>query len=213
MTEYLSILSNLLYYTNSKTENNIILEPMSCILRLTLLNYKESGTKISIHDNSIKYDIPSNLQGIFRNINGDSREHLHNIYNPLIKCIEWYPIEDKRFLYFYKKCIDGINKLHETYEKESIIHHTLLHYCSILKDTISNKKLEISELVESPILNELKTYWENDEIEIIYRTLLYIDLTEDKLEKEIYLKNIDDILTIKEQRVKDYILKSCTSYN
>jgi hypothetical protein len=213
MAEYLSILTNLISYSASNPENNIILEPLSCVIRIILLNYKESGTKISIQDNSITYDSPSNLQGILRNINGDTREHLHNIYNPLIKCIEWYPVSDEKNLYFYKRCIDGVNKLHETYDKESIIHHTLLHYRRILEDTISGKEIEKIDLEESPFLNELKKYWKNEEIEIMYRTLLYIEQTKDEREREIYFKNIDDIIKIKEEKVKDYIVKSSTTYN
>ena len=213
MAEYLSILTNLISYSASNTENNIILEPLSCVIRIILLNYKESGTKISIQDNSITYDSPSNFQGVLRNINGDTREHLHNIYNPLIKCIEWYPVSDEKHLYFYKRCIDGVNKLHETYDKESIIHHTLLHYRRILEDTISGKEIEKIDVEESPFLNELKKYWNNEEIEIMYRMLLYIEQTKDERERETYFKNIDDIIKIKEEKVKDYIVKSSTTYN
>ena len=34
-------------YTGDK-QNNVLLEPLTCILRIILLKYKETGTKISI---------------------------------------------------------------------------------------------------------------------------------------------------------------------
>mgnify|MGYP006094025353 FL=1 len=44
-------------YTGDK-QNNVLLEPLTCILRIILLKYKETGTKISIHNNSINYNEP-----------------------------------------------------------------------------------------------------------------------------------------------------------
>ena len=62
-------------------ENDILLEPLSCIFRMILLNYKEEGTKISILNHSIQYNESNFYQGIMRTINGDTREDLHNLYN------------------------------------------------------------------------------------------------------------------------------------
>ena len=42
---------NLLSSYNSEKKRNIILEPMSSIMRMILLNYKVEGTKISIYNN------------------------------------------------------------------------------------------------------------------------------------------------------------------
>ena len=52
-------------YTGDK-QNNVLLEPLTCILRIILLKYKETGTKISIHNNSINYNEPNYYQGFVR---------------------------------------------------------------------------------------------------------------------------------------------------
>ena len=75
------------HYTTSENKN-IILEPISCIFRMILLKYKLKGTKISIYNNSINYNEPNYLQGIIRSYNGDTREDLHNLYNPFLKSFE-----------------------------------------------------------------------------------------------------------------------------
>jgi len=66
-------------------ENNILLEPLSCIFRMSLLNYKDDGMKISIFNNSIQYHEKTFYQGLLRSYNGDTREDLHNLYNPFLK--------------------------------------------------------------------------------------------------------------------------------
>ena len=38
-----------------KNKNYYIIEPLTCIIRLGILSYKEKGTKISISNNKISY--------------------------------------------------------------------------------------------------------------------------------------------------------------
>ena len=208
MDNLLNIL-NLRGYFNSEN-NNIILEPLSCIIRLIILKHKVKGTKISIYNNSIKYDYPDQYQGVIRNVKGNSREQLHNIYNPLEKSFEWYSKDDKRYNLFYKECILGLNVLSNTYNKDTIVYHTLQHYITNIQNNQDGKKKEKSK--HSPLLDKLKDFWKEDEINIIYTTLKFLDTCVDD-EKEIYLEIIDTILRFKEQKIKDYIIKSSTSYN
>ena len=103
-------------------KRNIILEPMcDLIMRMILLNYKIEGTKISIYNNSISYNEPNYYQGIIRNYNGDTREDLHNLYNPFMKAFEWWHDEEERNIYFYTLCKNGLNKLINIYDKDSVI--------------------------------------------------------------------------------------------
>ena len=204
---------------------NIILEPISCIFRLILLIYMEEGTKISISNNSIQYNNPGLTQGLLRNMNGDGRDDLHNLYNPLLKSLEWYPPnnidqENKRYTYFYQKCIQGIDILLKSYEKETIIHHTLQLYKKMLIDTLNAKDFEKIECKESPLLNNMKDFWMEEELEIIYKILLIINKYQDKEDKEdnkenikVYLTIINNIITMKEKKVSNYIMKSSTTYN
>ena len=50
-------------YSLLDKEKNMLLEPLSCIFRMVLLNYKGEGVKISIVNNSIQYNEPSYYQG------------------------------------------------------------------------------------------------------------------------------------------------------
>jgi len=119
------------YYQNKNTQKNLILEPLCCILKLILLQFKEKGTKISVSDNSITFNEPSYGQGIVRSLYGDCREDLHNIYHPLLKAVEWYPIRE--FIIYYEECKKGLQLLLEVYDDNTTIHHTISNYISIIE--------------------------------------------------------------------------------
>ena len=202
-------------YLFSEKENNILLEPLSCIFRMILLNYKEEGTKISILNHSIQYNEYNLYQGLIRSINGDTREDLHNLYNPFLKSFEWYSVDQEYFQYFYQKCYDGISKLLGSYKKGSTIHHTLKHYCTIFNNILEKNPIteKIEDEKESPLLDEFKTFWKERELKIIYEIFNYLDDCSDQKEKQTYFIIIDTIITMKEQKVSDYIKQSSTSYH
>ena len=80
-------------------------------------------------------------------------------------------------------------------------------------DILSDKQIEYDkELLESPLLDEFKKIWEIEEVEIIFKTLKYIDKVDDE-NKQVYLKIIDDIISLKEKNVNEFINKYSTSYN
>ena len=55
------------------------------------------------------------LQGITRSLGGDSRQDLHNICHPLMKCLEWYPKENPLYSKFYDECLLGLIDLKHSY--------------------------------------------------------------------------------------------------
>ena len=75
------------HFNKQQNQKNLILEPISCIMKLILLQHKEEGTKISVNNNAILFNEPSLGQGFLRSIYGDCREDLHNLYNPFFKIL------------------------------------------------------------------------------------------------------------------------------
>jgi len=68
------------------------------------------------------------------------------------------------------------------------------------------------DIKESPLLDDFKILWKEEELEIIYKTFLLLEKSHDE-DKKVYLQTIDDIVSMKEKRVKEYIDKFSTSYN
>lgn len=203
-------------YTNLKIAENYlhnspkdsILEPMCVIIRLILLNYKEIGTKLSVSNNSITYNTPSVLQGVGRTIMGDSREDLHNLYEPIDKFTQWYKRSEYDLL--YSETILGLNKLIQTYSQNSTIHHTIQHYITILdgvknSDGLGNSN-EKKDTNINPIIDKLKTIWEKKEIDTICNL---INLSKNNI---VYIDTIENIINEKEKNVNEYITKITTKY-
>lgn len=190
------------YYQNKNTQKNLILEPLCCILKLILLQFKENGTKISVSDNSITFNEPSYGQGLVRSFYGDCREDLHNIYHPLLKAVEWYPID--KFSVYYEECKKGLQLLLKVYDDNTTIHHTISHYISIIEG--KNDK-EVSET--NPIIDNLKDSWKSEEINVINELL---NLILKNIERDVYLKCLENIVEEKEKKVNEYIQKVSTTY-
>ena len=159
------LINKFMFYEN--TNKNIILDPLSCLIKLAILGYYESGTKISIYNNRILYNHPSILQGAFRFFNGDGKEDLHNLYNPLLKCLEWYWDENNEDIKFlFKNSIFGIKKLKESYKNNLMIQHLLNYFILILnsKDKKINKNTNNNIQKNSQRLQELGDIYDIKEI-------------------------------------------------
>ena len=194
-----------LHYDNSK---ELLLEPLSCILRLILLSYKPEGTKISICNNSMQYQEKSYFQSIMRSFQGDTREDLHNLYHPILKCLEWYSPDNNIHKYFYQKSIEGLETLMKTYEHKTTIIYTISHYRELLHGNQPENNIVDSEKI-SPLVERFKDFWNQEEIETIYKLCLLI---ENETDQDIYLQSLEDIITSKETKVYEYIKQSCTKY-
>jgi len=205
-----------------KDNNNSILDPLTCIIRLSLLSFKESGTKISIQNNRIAYNDPHVLQGAKRWSFGDKREDLHNIYNPIKKIIGWYNLNNKEIYGICEYCIKGLELLNSSYNNNSIINHTLSHYIKELEDGLNeighSKKHEANiynniDEGKNVLYDSFKTLWNKREIIIIYNILLEMtDAKEqDNDEKlESLMNSLDCILNTKEDIINKVITETST---
>ena len=211
---FLNTLTNTSYLFFSKffstDEKNLILDPLTCIIRLGILYFKPIGTKISIYQNRISYHDPNIFQGTIRWGNGDNRNDLHNLYNPILKCIIWYDNKDSIINKLFTYACLGLEKLKKSYNKNSIICHSIDRYIDLLssknKDSIENNKNDIN----INLCNDLKNLWNDTQINIIYNLLneTYNETNDDK--KDSFINAIDNILVVKENEVMDLIKKNTT---
>ena len=146
------------------------------------------------------------LQGTIRLAFGDNREDLHNLYYPILRCVQWYSHEDPHFKYFYQECKKGLLLLIDVYDNNSTIHHTLSHYISIIE---GNKDDNLNSEKINPIIDTLHEIWTPGEINALYDLLMLIQKNKNK---DIYLKALEDIVTSKELFINDLIQKISTSY-
>ena len=159
-----SIYEILVNIFHDKNKNSII-EPLICLVRLAILEFKQQGTKISIYDNKITYNEPNMLQGAVRWSNGDTRDDLHNIYLPITKAGEWYSLENEDIKNILTFAIRGLEKLKTSYSRNSTINHSIQFYICYLRKTHSKSNqhtnlemsLETNDSVDDQTKNTRKS--------------------------------------------------------
>jgi hypothetical protein len=215
----MDFISNGLYFLNfltgfrNKQDKNIIIDPLSCLIKLSILKFCPIGTKISIGDNMITILDPGLLQGTYRFVKGDAREDLHNLYVPLIKSIEWYWHQDNEenneIKSLFEFAINGLETLRASYPHNSTITHTLdlyIHHLTTKQmKTLQNKDIKINE-TSNEIHEYLKQLWNQREIHIIIELLLEYEknIKNNKTEKYI-LETILNLTNAKEVKLREYL--------
>lgn len=207
------IFSNLF---NDKDKNSII-EPLICLVRLAILDFKPPGTKISIFNNRITYNEPNILQGAVRWSNGDTRDDLHNIYLPITKATDWYDISNSDIKNIFTYSIRGLEKLKTSYSKNSTINHSIQFYINYLRQYITSQpsKNKVEDRTNdddtNTIFNKLKGIWNDREISIINNLILELENRRNSDEDhETIINTIETLLVSKENKVYDLILKTTT---
>ena len=132
------IITSLRYTEKSDSQ---VLDPFSCLIRLCLLNYKPIGTKLSFTNNKIVFQEPDFLQPAKRWSSGDSRQHIHNLYNPIFKLNQWYDINTPQFIYLLNKSKSGLLQLLKCYNANdsNIISHSINYYIETITNILKKK--------------------------------------------------------------------------
>lgn len=208
-----------------ETKRDSILDPLTCIIRLSILEFKPIGTKISLNNNKIKYNDPSAIQGALRWTNGDNREDLHNLFNPLKKAVLWYDVKNPEIKNLINYSIRGLEKLQSSYNKNSVISHSMQYYIDYLRNSLDeknknqNNQTNEEEENENTISKQLRDLWNEREITIINNIILELEdnrkanKPEFIQEQESLIKTMETILNRKEQKVSNILFENTTLLN
>lgn len=205
---------------NSPDVKKQILDPLSCVIRLSLLTFKERGTKIRIANNKIYFQDPNIFQGPVRWTYGDNRNDLHNLCNPIEKAIEWFnPLENENIYHIFLYAIEGLSKLKQAYIEKNVkvgdsnlVCHSISHYITLLQNRLQNFENEISKGNYYPENAILKDLWKEKEIQIVDNLLTLAIDKKNNGEEYFYLINaIESILEDKDERVYKIVTRISTS--
>lgn len=212
-------LSNILksFKCNENKTDSQVLDPFSCLVRLCLLNYKPIGTKLSFTNNKIVFQEPDFLQPARRWSSGDSRQHIHNLYNPIFKLNKWYNINTSQFIYLLNSSKSGLNQLLKCYNKNdsNLIAHSINYYIETIDKTMENTNndndinTELNETTDIYSI-KLKDLWNLEEINIIYLLLLEIEKKNKLQNDQNKFNNTESLILCIEQILygKDAILNN-----
>ena len=197
---------NKIFYESEN--NNSIIDPMTCLIRISLLEFKPINTKLSIKNNKITYNDPNVLQGTIRWTNGDNREDIHNIYNPIIKALNWYEPDTPDIKNIIKFTIKGLQKLKSSYNNNSIIAHSIQYYITYIEQNFKSKKEKEKYVENNTIFIQLKELWNDREINIINNIILELD--ENNGDNKSLIDAIEIILNQKEEMVQTILKQNLT---
>lgn len=190
-----------------KKEKNIIIDPISCIVKLSILSLYPKGTKVSVSNNGISFMDSTIFQGTIRFIQGDCREDLHNLFKPIQKSIEWFWNNDNygdKLEELFIMSERGLENLKTCYEPNSTIQHSLDHYILYLKHRNNFDKLEVVN-EKNVVYNYLRNLWSLREINIIIQLFQEYSEKDNKEEKENIISIINDMTNTKEKLLNDFI--------
>lgn len=138
----------------AEPENEIqILEPISALIKLAIIYFKNEGTKLAISNHSIFVQSPGPLQGTKRWLFGNTREELHQLLKPIYRCTQILdPESDPNIKDLYKFAILGLKNLKKSYGGgSSTISHTIDLYITILQSNLLDQSIYIDSFSKPPL--------------------------------------------------------------
>jgi len=130
-------------------DKTYIIDPLTTICKLALLNFLPGGTKIGIGHHVLNLQSKTYYQWAERKYHGDTRNNIANLVIPLIKVINWYILDnDERIkmdndlkesiLRISHFAVGGLTKLQkDTYESDLAIYIILQHFIDLLNDAMN----------------------------------------------------------------------------
>lgn len=192
-----------------KNSNLQLLEPLTCIVRLAMLNFQEIGTKIAIYNNRISSQLPNLIQGAKRWAYGNKRNELHNLYKPILISLKYYDrSNDKNISTIFDYAVGGLENLTQTYSEHEndIVCHSIKLYKEILSTTKKSKssRADVENQLKDdditlPLYEQFNQLWNDRQILIISELLQEANDCEDEPEEVNSILNaIDQLLQVKE---------------
>ena len=150
------------YLQHESNDHQMLMDPLSTLARLAIFSEKPSGTKMSISDYTITFHDVQALQGTIRKLNGDQRDDLHYLYQPIMMACRWYSHQSELRPVF-EMALRGLNKLEKLYQDSPVIGQCLTLYEKTIYKALEDASINLALLERSTLLesNDLTVDWGN----------------------------------------------------
>ena len=205
--------------THTNINDIQLLEPLSIIIKLAIINFKDELTKIAITNNKLYIQSPTFYQGIIRYLYGNNREDICFLLKPILRSIEIHkPNTNDDLIYIYELAISGLKKLKKSYKNiASNVCNSLDLYISILTAHLEGNDLSIDSYEfnkTAPDLNLsistrvnleniFQKIWYKDDIILI--SSMFKSAERDPQVTTSYIYSIENIIKCKEPLIKERI--------
>ena len=175
-------------------DKSYIIDPLTLLCKLALLNFMPEGTKLGINQHILCIQEYNYYQWIERIRNGDNRKDISNIDAPLLKAIKWYIIEGpdkaemnsemiKSIHIITSFSIKGLQKLQNTtYGGDRAIRIVLQYFINLLRtainDTWDEENIIKNDTDNNIVSNKIKYNFEDHTINYIAKMFADINKIE-----------------------------------
>jgi len=190
-----------------KDKIDLILDPMQVMVQLSILSFLPTGTKISIHNNIVKLQPPTTIQGILRWYNNDSKDDLYYLFKAVLRYHKLYKKQNReifdQILNFAEKGIDQLSKTYSECNKNSI-----LHTLSMYKSLIHSDPTKFFNQEEEDIFKGITKLYSFRQIKIIYNLLVLINDETNQSFKEEYIRSLQIFYNPINHEIKNWVQKT-----
>jgi len=200
---YLTSSQNLMQDDNNINLHLFVLDPLSVIIKLTIISNKPIGTKLRIDNNIISLQEPGPFQAVCRYILKNNKTDIQYLYNPIeLACNKYltntFIKQQHKIKDLFKCAQNGILKLIETYKSCSVMRICLNYYLSLIENYLDEKHNEtlfrkdgMSPFYTSEILEKLSKIWTQEKITIILNLTTFLS-SDDSAETNV--KSLETII-------------------
>lgn len=202
--------------------NKYILNPLSVIIKLSVLSCKPIGTKLHIQDNIIYFQEPGIFQSLVRYIFKSNKSHLQYLYNPIkISCQKYL---SKEFIKKMPKIINlfisaknGIENLIKTYSTCSMTVLCLKYYYVIISNYINEtsnellftensfKELDTKHFYTKELLEKFDNQWNASKLKIVFVLMDFLLQHDENKNKITNIKSLETIITTTDEETNNII--------
>jgi hypothetical protein len=208
----------------NKNINQYVLNPLTVIIKLSILSCKPIGTKIHIQNNIIYFQEPGIFQGITRYIYKSNKSQLQYLYDPIKLACQYYLTKEyikktPNIVNIFNSAKNGIENLIKTYSACSITVLCLKYYHVIInnyikqttneyiyKEVISNKDIEYFYTKE--LLDKFHQQWNTSKLKIVLDLMDFLlnhDLKENKTNN---IKSLETIVNNNDEDTQKILIES-----
>ena len=210
-------------------KNNIIrqfvLNPLTVIIKLSILSCKPIGTKIHIQNNIIYFQEPGIFQSLTRYIFNSNKSHLQYMYNPIkFACQKYLTTEFIRItpniINLFLSAKIGIDNLIKTYSMCPITVLCLKYYYVIIENSIKQstnefiyKEPNINDNLDDTkdfytyeLLEKFENQWNTSKLKIVLDLMDFLlnhDISENKTNN---IKSLETIINNSDEDTKKLLI-------
>ena len=203
-------------YSNMTHSKNQILDPITTAIRIGLLKYKPTYTKLSLSHNRIYLQEPWIFQGTIRRMYGDHRSDINILIQCIARLLIWYNVNNKQIQYICNQMVSGLHKLLKCYQDTddnlvsqalTFFIHKIEHEMETARSTDKKKILTDIEENNKDQQEYFRNHWNSSEINLIYNLLRELEIDDRDGKQASIIRSIEDIISYKDEETHKYVTK------